>query len=168
MRQISVACFFVFLILLAPAAWGRVTVFVTVPTDDSGFVSGDHAQLEDVVERIAKRIVKKFEHNIRLVYGPDDADVVLEILEKRYEETGNKSAQAVAYGNEKYGSATVQERSQYKTVLRGRVVVGTYSTELVVEKIDDIFFGAEKELTLALNNWIEQNRSQISKIKQSH
>jgi hypothetical protein len=151
------------LLLFSITAFGQnltnINVFVTAaePETKGGFVTPDpnpKAKL-DSVKDLKKNLVKK----VRLVDRQEDADVVLEVLARGGEATGDTTTNRDALGQ-------VHSRQDSVALVRVALIVGDYTTE-----IDGRSFGppsglgawnrAAIEVADQVDKWIKENQTKL-------
>lgn len=151
----------------------KVRVFALVQKDASGFVDQRTQDLEHTLKDVREAITKKKNGWIQLVEAQEQADIVLEITERKLVERQGSLSTATTYDKDgKRATSTTTQTKEHDVVLKAVMRVGDYTNELTgVCDLGYLFGGsyrqAAKNLVGSLENWIKTNHTRL-RLKKSH
>ena len=151
----------------------KVKVFMFAQKDASGFVDQRTQELDLTVKDIRDAIAKRKNTPLQLVEAQEQADIVLEVTERKLvERQGTMATTSTTYSKDgKAASSTTTQTKEHDVVLKAVMRVGDYTNELTGQCDLGYLFGgpyrqAAKNLVGSLETWVKANhtRLQLKKI----
>ena len=148
-----------------PAA--KVRVFAFAQKDASGFTDARTLELEATVKDIREVILKKKNSLVQLVEAKEQADIVLEITDRRLVERQGQFSTSTTYSKDgSRASSTTQQTKEHDVVLKAVMRVGDYTNELAGQCDLGYLFGgayrqAAKNLVGSLEGWVKNNYARL-------
>jgi hypothetical protein len=149
----------------------KVKVFTFAQKEASGFVDPRTQELEHTVKDIREAVVKKKNVWLQVVETPEQADVILEVTERKLVERTPYNATATttttySKDGKTATSTTTAPTKEHDVVLKAVMRVGDYSNELTgVCDLGYMFGGsyrkAAQELVGSLEKWVKANYSRL-------
>jgi hypothetical protein len=152
----------------------KVKVFTYAQKEKSGFVDPQAQDLEMTVKDIREAVVKKKDSWLQIVEAEEQADVVLEVTERRLVERAAASQTTTTTYDKggKTASSTTTATKEHDVVVKAVMRVGDYSNELTgVCDLGYLFGGpyrkAAQGLVGSLEKWVKSNytRLQLKKLQ---
>ena len=148
----------------------KVKVFAYAAKETSGFIDPQapdlHATVKDIREAVTKKKVK--DAWLQLVESPEQADIVLEVTERKLvQRAPTSSTTTTTYSKDgKRASSTTTSNPEHDVVLKAVMRVGDYSNELVgVCDLGYMFGGsfrkAASNLVGDLEKWVKANYTRL-------
>lgn len=151
----------------------KVKVFTFAQTETSGFIDPRTQDLQMTVKDIREAIIKKKKNAwLQVVEAREQADIILEVTERKLVERAPTSATATTTtthskdGKSSSSTTTASSSSEHDVVLKGVMRVGDYSNELTgVCDLGYIWGGpyrkAAQDLVGSLEKWVKANYSRL-------
>ena len=153
-----------------PAA--KVKVFMYAQKGGSEFVDPRTQDLELSVKDIREAIAKRKNTSLQLVEAQDQADIVLEVTERKLvERQAAQSTTTTTYAKDgKSASSTTTQTKEHDVVLKAVMHVGDYTNELTGQCDLGYLFGgpyrqAAKDLVGSLEAWVKTNYTRLQQKK---
>jgi hypothetical protein len=152
----------------------KVKVFAFAQREVSGFVDPQTQDLAMTVKDIRDAVIKKKNTWLELVEAPEQADIILEVTDRRLvERDPTQATTTTTYSKDgKTASSTTTSTKEHDVVLKAVMRVGDYSNELTgVCDLGYLFGGpyrkAAQDLVGSLEKWVKANytRLQLKKLR---
>lgn len=151
-----------------PAA--KIKVFPFIEKDSSGFVDQRTQDLPASLQDIREAITKKSEW-LELVESKEQADIVLQLIERKLVERQGQSTTNTTYDKDgKRATSTTTQSKQHDVVLKAVMSVSDYKNELTGTCDLGYLFGgayrqAAKNLVGSLEQWVKTNYTRLQQKK---
>jgi hypothetical protein len=149
----------------------KVKVFTFAQKEASGFIDPRTQDLEHTVKDIREAVIKKKNVWLQVVEAPEQADIILEVTERKLVERAPYNATATTtttYGKDgkTATSTTTAPSKEHDVVLKAVMRVGDYSNELTgVCDLGYMFGGsyrkAAQDLVGSLEKWVKANYTRL-------
>ena len=145
----------------------KVKVFAFAQKDPSGFVDQRTQDLEATLKDIREAVAKKKNSLVQLVESQEQADIVLELTERKLVERQGQLSSNTTYSKDgKAASTTTTQTKEHDVVLKAVMHVGEYSNELTGQCDLGYLFGgayrqAAKNLVGSLESWVKSNATRL-------
>jgi hypothetical protein len=159
MRRMMVIVLALMLVGTIHAAEPVIPVYVVQPTGE--FVDAALKDRQDSTQDVIKKLRRK-EKTLVLVDSPDKAVVIIDILRRGVDETGDSTLSR----NTLNGTVDAQAVKGY--VVRARLTVGDYTTEVTGISIASELYpatwgSAAGMVATEIDKWIKANRAKLKK-----
>ena len=139
------------------AQFKPVKVYVFTATDPGGFIDADSKQRSDSVKDIVKQLRNK-DREVALVDHAADADLILEVMGRGWEDNGSTSVSRSQYGT------TTATKDRGVTVYT-RLAVGEYATGIKGYYYDELMIRPWTMAAASVANqvvrWIKDNDARV-------
>ena len=131
-----------------------------------GFIDERTQGLEATAD-IREAITQKKNALVQLVESKEQADIVLEITERKLVERPGQLSTSTTYSKDgKRASSTTTQTKEHDVVLKAAMHVGDYTNELTGQCDLGYLFGgayrqAAKNLVGSLENWVKNNSTRL-------
>lgn len=148
----------------------RVRVYCFAQKDPSGFVDQRTAELGDSLKDLKEAIVKKKDW-LELAESKDDADIVLEVVERTMvEREGDLKTETTYDKNGKVARSRTTTTKEHDVVVKAVMTVGDYQNEFTGKCDLGYLFGgawrqAAKNLVGSMEDWVKKNYTRLMQAK---
>jgi hypothetical protein len=145
----------------------KVKVFVATHKDPSGFVDTRTRDMDDSIKDVREAITKKKNTALQVVEAEDQADIILEMVERKLVERRGSTSTNTTYSKDgKSASSTTTTTKEHDVVLTAVMHVGDYANELSGRCDLGYMFGgpyrkAASELVGSLEDWVKANYTRL-------
>jgi hypothetical protein len=145
----------------------KAKVFVFAQKDASGFTDERTQELEATVKDVREAIIKKKNGFVQLVEAKEQANIVVEITERKLVERAGQLSTSTTYSKDgRAASSTTTQTKEHDVVLKAVMHVGDYTNQLTGQCDLGYMFGgayrqAAKNLVGSLETWIKHNDTRL-------